>query len=124
MANEETVMDDHRARELVAGERRRIEDALAELSVDEQAEDASHFDQTGESDEAGADVQHEMTDQAVVATLQDELASVVRAEARINQGTFGLSVESGARIPDDRLEVEPLAERTVEEQSRFERSQR
>jgi len=35
----------------------------------------------------------------------------------------GVSVESGVRIPDDRLEAEPLAERTVEEQARFERSQ-
>jgi DnaK suppressor protein len=49
---------------------------------------------------------------------------VVRAEARLAEGTFGLSVESGARIPDDRLEAEPLAERTVDEQARFERGQR
>jgi DnaK suppressor protein len=117
-------MDEQRARALVARERRRIEAALAELAGEEQAEDASRFDQTGESEEAGAEIQHEMVDQAVSATLQNELASVVRAETRIAQGTFGLSVESGARIPDDRLEAEPLAERTVEEQSRFERSQR
>ena len=90
----------------------------------ESAEEASHFDQTGESAEAGSDLQQEMVDQAVVAGLQGELAAVVRAEARIADGTFGLSVESGARIPDDRLEAEPLAERTVEEQARFERSQR
>jgi RNA polymerase-binding transcription factor DksA len=124
MANQERVMDEHRARALVASERRRIEAALAELAGDEQAEDASHFDQSGESAEAGAEIQHEMVDQAVTATLHYELAAVVRAETRIAQGTFGLSVESGARIPDDRLEAEPLAERTVEEQSRLERRQR
>ena len=117
-------MDEHRARALVARERRRIEAALAELAGEEQAEDVSHFDQTGESAEAGAEIQHEMVDEAVAATLRIELASVVRAETRIAQGTFGLSVESGARIPDDRLEAEPLAERNVEEQARFERSQR
>jgi DnaK suppressor protein len=117
-------MDEHRARALVARERRRIEAALAGLAGEEQGEDASHVDQTGESAEAGAEIQREMVDQAVAATLRIELAAVVRAETRIAQGTFGLSVESGARIPDDRLEAEPLAERTVEEQSRFERSQR
>jgi RNA polymerase-binding transcription factor DksA len=117
-------MDEQRARALVAGERRRIEAALTELASDEPADDASHFDQTGESAEAGSDLQQEMVDQAVVAGLQGELAAVVRAEARIADGTFGLSVESGARIPDDRLEAEPLAERTVEEQARFERSER
>jgi DnaK suppressor protein len=117
-------MDEHRARALVARERRRIEAALAELAGEEQAEGVSHFDQTGESAEPGAEIQHGMVDSALAATLQNELASVVRAEARIAQGTFGLSVESGAPIRDDRLEAEPLAERTVEEQSRIERSQR
>ena len=118
-------MDKDRARTaLVARERRRIEAALAELAGDEQVEDASHFDQTGEAHEAGSEIQHELVDQAVAAVLQAELASVVRAESRIEEGTFGLSIESGERIPDDRLEAEPLAERTVAEQSRFEQSER
>jgi DnaK suppressor protein len=116
-------MDEQRARALVARERRRIEGSLAELTGEEPADDASRFDQTGESAEAGSDLQHEMVDRAVAAGLRNELAAVVRAETRIAEGTFGLSVESAARIPDDRLEAEPLAERTVEEQTRFERSQ-
>jgi RNA polymerase-binding transcription factor DksA len=48
-----------------------------------------------------------MVDEALAATPQSELAAVVRVEARIEQGTFGRSVESGAGIPDDRLEAEP-----------------
>ena len=99
-------MDEQHARALVAGERRRIEAALAELTGEQQDEDAFDLDQTGESAEAGAEIQHEMLDSALAATLQNELAAVVRAEARIVAGTFGLSVESGARIPDDRLEAE------------------
>jgi DnaK suppressor protein len=117
-------MNEHRARSLVARERRRIEAALAELTGEGQSEDASHYDQTGESAEAGAELEHEMVDDALAATLQSELAAVARAEARIERGTFGRSVESGAHIPDERLEAEPLADRTVEEQFRFERSQR
>ena len=117
-------MDNDLARGLVARERSRIEAALAELAGDQVEEDASHLDQTGESSEAGAEIQHEMVDDALAATLRNQLAAVGRAEARIAEGTFGLSVESGARIPDDRLEAEPLAERTVDEQSRFEQSQR
>ena len=74
--------------------------------------------------EAGADVQHELVDDALAAALQDQLAAVVRAEARIAEGTYGRSVESGSPIPDERLEAQPLAERTVEEQSEYERSQR
>ena len=45
---------------------------------------------------------------------------VGRAEERLAQGTYGRSVESGSIIPDDRLEAEPLAERTIEEQRLFE----
>ena len=37
------------------------------------------------------------------------------------QGTYGLSVESGEPIPDERLERMPWAERTVEEQARYDR---
>jgi RNA polymerase-binding transcription factor len=117
-------MDEQHARALVARERRRIEAAIGELASDAPAEEASHYDQTGEAAEAGTEIQHEMVDQAVAATLQTELAAVVRAEARLANGTYGLSVDSGARIPDERLEAEPLAERTVEEQSRLDRGQR
>jgi hypothetical protein len=46
-------MDEQRARALVAGERRRIEAALAELAGAEPDEEASRYDQTGESAEAG-----------------------------------------------------------------------
>ena len=117
-------MDEARGRALVSAERRRIEAALAEFAGDQVDEDESHLDQTGESSEAGPEVQHELVDDALAATWRDELAAVVRAEARIAEGTYGLSVESGARIPDERLEAQPLAERTVEEQSRYERDQR
>ena len=47
-----------------------------------------------------------------------QLAAVERAEARLAAGTYGLSVESGDPIPDERLEVLPTAERTVDEERR------
>ena len=40
------------------------------------------------------------------------------AEQRIEQGTYGVSVESGEAIPDARLEAIPWAERTAEEEQR------
>ena len=52
------------------------------------------------------------------ADLQSELAAVERAEARLEAGTYGLSVLSGDPIPDGRLEARPTAELTVEEQQR------
>jgi DnaK suppressor protein len=43
---------------------------------------------------------------------------VARAEQRIEQGTYGVSVESGEPIPDARLEAIPWAERTAQEEQR------
>ena len=115
-------MHERRARELVVRERHRIEAALAELTDEKRDGNQSRLDQTGESEEAGTDLQNQMVDDAVAADLRAELAAVARAELRIAQGTYGRSIESGALIPDERLAVEPLAERSVEEQERFERS--
>ena len=49
---------------------------------------------------------------------EEQVAALERAEARLADGTYGLSVESGEPIPDERLEAYPLAERTVEEEER------
>jgi DnaK suppressor protein len=57
-----------------------------------------------------------MVEFALVANLRAELAAVARAEERIGTGSFGRSADSGLAIPDERLEAEPLAERTLEEQ--------
>ncbi len=55
-------------------------------------------------------------DSGIAGDLADQLAAVERAEARLADGTYGLSVDSGGAIPDARLEVLPTAERTIEEQ--------
>ena len=113
-------MDGTRARELVARERARIEVSLRRLNLDLTDEAALHQQQTGEAYEAGTDLEREEVDIALVADLREELKAVERAEARIAAGTYGRSIESGATIPDDRLEAAPLAERTIAEQRRLE----
>ena len=40
-----------------------------------------------------------------------DLAAVERAESRLTDGTYGLSIESGTPIPDGRLHTFPTAER-------------
>lgn len=110
-------MDDRRARELVAAQRQRIEAALSNLTGDVAAESELERQQEGESD-TGSELATEMVDDALIANLHAELEAVARAEERIEAGTYGRSVESGVAISDERLESEPLAERTVEEQRR------
>lgn len=56
-----------------------------------------------------------------VEDLRKELSAVERAEARLAEGTYGLSVQSGEPIPDGRLEARPTAERTIEEQEHYDR---
>ncbi len=117
------ILDDRRARELVAAQRKRIEAALNGLAGSVRSESELHAQQESETD-AGSELATEMVEDALVADLRAELAAVARAEARIEAGTYGRSIESGAAIPDGRLESEPLAERTVEEQRRVDATAR
>jgi DnaK suppressor protein len=106
-------MDDARAKELVAGEREKVEAALAVLrgeGREESTEDAPAGDFNNENlyeDEFAAGQEGD---------LQRRLAAVERAEERLAAGTYGLSTKSGEPIPDGRLEAEPLAELTVDEE--------
>ena len=94
---------------------------LAELDGEIRAEWSLQRQQTGEYEDAGSALETESISVALAADLRDQLAAVERAEERITRGTYGRSVESGMPIPDERLEVEPLAERTIEEQRQYER---
>jgi RNA polymerase-binding transcription factor len=53
---------------------------------------------------------------ALADELRDRLAALERAEQRLAAGTYGLSIESGTPIPDERLEALPTAEGTAEEE--------
>ena len=109
-------MNERRARELVARERTQIEALLAEQVSDIRADGSLQRQQTGEYEDAASALDSEAVSVALAADLREQLAAVDRAEERIAKGTYGRSVESGLSIPDERLEAEPLAERTIEEQ--------
>ena len=111
-------MDSDRARDLLRRERERIERALA---------GEAHADDTELTtrDQHLGDQGTELHDDELSAGLRDqltaELAAVERAEERLARGTYGVSIESGEPIADERLEAHPTAERTTEEQARLER---
>jgi DnaK suppressor protein len=113
-------MDPGRARELLRTERGRVERALSGLERQDDSEPADEYDAAN----LAADLYQDEFDEGVEADLRDQLAAVERAEQRLAAGTYGVSVESGEPIPDERLEVFPTAERTAAEQERFERSGR
>lgn len=110
-------MDPDRARELLTRERGRIAQALAGLEHGHGGA-ASGGKEPGDE---GSDLHEQEFDVGLAEDLAEQLAAVERAEARLAAGTYGLSIESGERIPDERLVAFPTAERTVEEQERSER---
>jgi DnaK suppressor protein len=110
-------MEPDRARALLAQERARIERALAHLRREDTGELA---DQDEPADQA-SDLYENELDEGLADQLRGALAAVERAEARVAAGTYGLSIESGRPIPDERLEALPTAERTADEQERYDR---
>lgn len=109
-------MDPDRARELLAQERARIDRELASVTQPSDDEEPDVADAA-----VGAtDLMEAETGEGLAEPLREELAAIERAEARLAEGTYGLSLESGEPIPDARLEAIPWAERTAEEQARYE----
>jgi DnaK suppressor protein len=105
-------MEEKRAKELLAAERKQVEDELAASRREGRAE--------SDEDNPSGDFNNEGLYEDEFAAgreqdLQRRLEAVERAEERLAAGTYGLSVRSGDPIPDGRLEVHPTAELTVEE---------
>src|SRR5919206_2168213 len=104
-------MDPERARELLTAERARIERALARLGHQDTGEEADDQDPGN----LASELYQDELDAGLADDLREALAAVERAEARLAAGTYGLSVESGEPIPDERLEALPRAGGPVKE---------
>ena len=108
-----------RARELLAREREQIEQQIAAVEG-EGPEEGDTRVEPGDVDSEG--LYQDEFDAGRVQDLKRQLAAVDRAEVRLGAGTYGISVQSGKPIPDERLEAFPTAELTVEEQEHGARS--
>jgi RNA polymerase-binding transcription factor len=105
-------MDAERARALLVAERERIERSLSRLVHQDDGEPADEYDPAN----VASDLYQDEFDEGLEEDLRDQLAGVERAEQRLAAGTYGLSIESGQPIPDERLEAIPTAELTAEEE--------
>ncbi|MGZ4173526.1 MAG: TraR/DksA family transcriptional regulator [Solirubrobacteraceae bacterium] len=112
-------MDEARARKLLALARERVEKQIEELAPDADPTENPDLDQ--HLADYGTELFEKERDEGLADALREELGAIRRAEERLAQGTYGISVESGQPIPDARLEAIPWAERTVEEESRLPR---
>jgi DnaK suppressor protein len=107
-------MDADRARELLSAERERIERALGRHGH----QDTGRLADDEEPGDVASDLYQDELDEGFSDDLREQLAAIERAEARLAAGTYGVSIESGQPIPDERLEAVPTAERTTEEEAR------
>jgi|SRR5579872_1692440 len=105
-------MDPERAQELLRAERERIERALRRLGPVEDGEEADDTDPAN----LATDLYLDELNEGLAGDLREQLAAVERAEQRLAAGTYGLSIESGEPIPDERLELLPAAELTADEE--------
>jgi DnaK suppressor protein len=105
-------VDVDRARELLTAERERIERSLARLEHVDDSEPADEYDPAN----LASDLYQDEFDEGLEDDFREQLAAVKRAEERLAAGTYGLSIESGQPIPDERLEAVPAAELTAEEE--------
>ena len=121
MSKSDPPVDAEHARELLKRERDRIEGSLA----DQQRVRGSQLEEIDteiNAEDDGEMIEDEAVDDALAEQLRAELEAVERAEKRLEDGSYGFSIESGEPIPAERLEAIPWAERTPEEQQEFERT--
>ena len=104
-------MELERARSLLEAERAQVQRLLADLGT---ARTDDHVAERDASDPAQP-LSEQGVDDAVAAGLRDRLAALDRAFQRVEDGSYGRSIRSGAPIPDERLEADPAAELTVQE---------
>jgi DnaK suppressor protein len=107
-------MELERARSLLDAERARVQQLLADLGT-AQADDREAERETGDLADPAQPLAEQGVDDAVAAGLRDRLEALDRALQRLDDGTYGRSIRSGAPIPDERLEADPAAELTVQE---------
>jgi DnaK suppressor protein len=105
-------VDEARAKELLAAERKRVEEDIAAAGRG-GPEESDEREQPGEFHSES--LYQDELDAGLAADLKRRLEAVERAEERLAAGTYGLSVRSGEPIPDARLEANPCAELTVAE---------
>lgn len=106
-------MDSERARQLLAAERTKLEREIAAVERD-TPEEGDERREPGDFNSEG--LYQDEFDAGRARELRDRLDAIERAEQRLADGRYGLSVRSGEPIPDARLEANPTAELTVAEQ--------
>jgi DnaK suppressor protein len=105
-----------------------LRDELVRIKEGMSAEEKDLGETEGETTLDSGDLSQDMFTREMDASIGEQverrLREVDRALQKVEEGTYGLSDDSGETIPRGRLEAVPEALRTVEEQQRFEQERR
>ncbi len=113
-----------RQREKLVGLREELVRIREGMAADEQDLGEAEGDTTPDSGDMSQDMFTREMDASIGEQAERRLGEIDRALQKIEEGTYGLSDDSGEPIPRGRLEAVPEATRTVEEQQRFEKERR
>ena len=123
-------MEPERAREMLEGERARLQSVQSGFA-EEHLTDQSEQDSVGalsSVDQHQADMGTETfereRDLSILERVEAELADVEHAIRRLDEGTYGLCEACGRPIGDERLEAMPAARFCLDHQEEAEREAR
>jgi DnaK suppressor protein len=113
-----------RQRERLVGLREELVRIREGMAADEEDVGESEGDTTPDSGDMSQAMFTREMDASIGEQAERRLGEIDRALQKVEDGTYGLSDDSGEPIPRGRLEAVPEALRTVEEQQRFEQERR
>ena len=113
-----------RQRERLVGLREELVRIREGMAADEEDVGESEGDTTPDSGDMSQAMFTREMDASIGEQAERRLGEIDRALQKVEDGTYGLSDDSGEPIPRGRLEAVPEAARTVEEQQRFEQERR
>lgn len=115
----------------VARQKERLLELRAELLRIQRGmrgDEQNRSEEQGDATLDSGDQSQQMFNREMDATIGEQagqrLGDVERALEKVEEGSYGISDESGEPIPKGRLEAAPEAVRTVDEQQSFERERR
>jgi RNA polymerase-binding transcription factor DksA len=107
--------------------RARLEAILAQLAESESVVHGDGSEADGELDSGAQDTEDVAThlvdadrDEASLEVIEAQRERVTDALARIDAGTYGICVDCGEVIPDERLEAMPEVARCIKDQAKYE----
>lgn len=114
-------MDTATARKRLEEIRHDLDRSIAVLQGENHRDDAVSGSPKDPAD-AGANLSEADRSQAVLEAAQRQLAQVLDALGRLDEGKYGQCVDCGDAVPEGRLEARPEAARCVRCQSKRDRA--